>query len=208
MALADTADGRVAAHLTDGFDLVRQQQGARTHARSRQRGLGAGMAAANDDNFEAGVVVHQRVLEAIAELERMVTEQWHSPRVAIWSAPACRPCGCCRRQRQVHPERWQRTGLQIEAGCRRAGCRWQVSCIGSPVSGGVTAATSHRCGGRFLWEASTPGCPTGTGGIRMNDGRTSKPSNPRVNELTARPRSQSETSVTDCTATGVRLGLP
>ena len=35
MALADAADGRVAAHLADGFDAVGQQQGARAGARRR-----------------------------------------------------------------------------------------------------------------------------------------------------------------------------
>jgi hypothetical protein len=52
MALADAADGRVAAHRADGLDVVGQQQRARTGARGRQRGLGAGVAAADDDDVE------------------------------------------------------------------------------------------------------------------------------------------------------------
>ena len=50
VALADAADGRVAAHRADGFHVVGQQQGAGAGARGRQRGLGAGMAAADDDD--------------------------------------------------------------------------------------------------------------------------------------------------------------
>ena len=53
MALADPADGRVAAHRADGLDVVGQQQGARTAACGRQRGLGAGVAAADDDHVVA-----------------------------------------------------------------------------------------------------------------------------------------------------------
>ena len=52
MTLADAADGRIAAHLPQRLDVVRQQQGALAHARSRQRGLGAGMAAADHDDAE------------------------------------------------------------------------------------------------------------------------------------------------------------
>ncbi len=51
MTLADAADGRIAAHLAEGFDIVGQQQGARTQTRGGERGLGAGMAAADDDHI-------------------------------------------------------------------------------------------------------------------------------------------------------------
>ena len=57
MTLADTADGRVAAHCAHGLHVVGQQQRARAGAGGRQRGLGAGMAAADDDHVvvvEAG----------------------------------------------------------------------------------------------------------------------------------------------------------
>ena len=52
VALADAADRRVAAHLPERLDVVRQQQRARAHARRRQRGLGAGVAAADHDDVE------------------------------------------------------------------------------------------------------------------------------------------------------------
>ena len=49
MALADAADGRVAAHLPQRLDALCQQQRARTHAGGRQRSFGARVAAAHDD---------------------------------------------------------------------------------------------------------------------------------------------------------------
>ena len=49
MALADAADGRVAAHLPQRLDGLGEQQRARAHARGRERGLGAGVSAADDD---------------------------------------------------------------------------------------------------------------------------------------------------------------
>ena len=52
VALADAADGRVAAHLPERLDALRQQQRTRAHARRGQRGLGAGVAAADDDDVE------------------------------------------------------------------------------------------------------------------------------------------------------------
>src|SRR6185503_12139742 len=52
MTLADTADRRVAAHLPERLDALRQQQRAHTHARRGQSGLGAGVPAANDDDVE------------------------------------------------------------------------------------------------------------------------------------------------------------
>src|SRR5258708_1696864 len=48
-ALADAADRRIAAHLTQRLDIVRQEQGALAHARSRKSGFGARMAAADHD---------------------------------------------------------------------------------------------------------------------------------------------------------------
>jgi len=52
MAFADTADGRVAAHLPERFDVLSQQQGSHAHPGGRQCGLGAGVAAANHDDIE------------------------------------------------------------------------------------------------------------------------------------------------------------
>src|SRR5277367_2559983 len=50
MALADAADRRIAAHLTQRLDIVSEQQGALAHARRRQGGFGARMAAADHDH--------------------------------------------------------------------------------------------------------------------------------------------------------------
>ena len=58
VALADAADGRIAAHRTHRFHVVGQQQGTGTGARGRQRGLGTGVAAADDDDV---VVMEGRV---------------------------------------------------------------------------------------------------------------------------------------------------
>ena len=49
VALADAADGRVAAHLAQRLDGLREQQRARTHAGGRERRLGAGVPAADHD---------------------------------------------------------------------------------------------------------------------------------------------------------------
>ena len=59
VALANTANGRVATHLAQGFDIVRQQKCLTTHARSRQSSFGAGMATANDDHIKFLWVKHQ-----------------------------------------------------------------------------------------------------------------------------------------------------
>ena len=56
MALADAADGRIARHLADSLDVLRQQQRATAHARGGECGLGAGVAAANDDDVECVIV--------------------------------------------------------------------------------------------------------------------------------------------------------
>ena len=50
MALADAADRRIAAHLPDGLDAVRQQQRARTRPRRGERGFGTGVPAADHDD--------------------------------------------------------------------------------------------------------------------------------------------------------------
>ena len=58
MALANAPDGRVAAHLPQRLDVVRQQQGLTTHARRRQSGLGAGVSAAHHDHIEFNWIQH------------------------------------------------------------------------------------------------------------------------------------------------------
>jgi len=50
VTLADAADRRIAAHLTQRLDVAGQEQGTLTHARSRKRGLGARMAPADHDH--------------------------------------------------------------------------------------------------------------------------------------------------------------
>ena len=49
MAFADAAYRRVARHLTQRFDVMREQQRTPAHARAGKRRLGAGMTAANHD---------------------------------------------------------------------------------------------------------------------------------------------------------------
>ena len=67
VTLADAADRRVAAHLAERLDALRQQQRARAHARRGQRGLGAGVAAADDDDVERFRKAHglSEVVEAV-----------------------------------------------------------------------------------------------------------------------------------------------
>ncbi len=58
VALADAADGRVARHLAQGLDVVGQQQSAAAHARRRERRLGAGVAATDNDDVITGGIAH------------------------------------------------------------------------------------------------------------------------------------------------------
>ena len=58
VALAQAADGRVAAHLADGLELVGQQQRARAQTRRRSRGFAAGVAAADDDDVVGALRTH------------------------------------------------------------------------------------------------------------------------------------------------------
>ncbi len=59
MALADAADRRVAAHRPEGVEVVGQQQRVRPCPRCGERGLGAGVAAADDDDIETGGIEHR-----------------------------------------------------------------------------------------------------------------------------------------------------
>jgi hypothetical protein len=52
VALADPADGGIAGHLAQGFDVVRQQQGFLAHACCGQCSFGAGVTAANDNDVK------------------------------------------------------------------------------------------------------------------------------------------------------------
>jgi hypothetical protein len=58
VSLTDTAEGGVATHLTQGLDALREQQGATTDPGCGERGLGSGMAAADDDDIERVGVSH------------------------------------------------------------------------------------------------------------------------------------------------------
>ena len=58
VTLADAADCRVAGHLTDGVDVVGQQQRAAPHTGRGECRLGAGMAAAYDDDIKE-VLAHE-----------------------------------------------------------------------------------------------------------------------------------------------------
>ena len=58
MALANTPDRRVAAHLAQRLDVLGQQQRPRTAARRGQRCLGTGMSAANHDDIERFLKLH------------------------------------------------------------------------------------------------------------------------------------------------------
>ena len=90
VALANTANRRVAAHLAQGFDVVRQQKCLATHARSRQCGFGAGMAAANDDHIKFLWVKHQ-ITSVSTEGRRCSRRKGQWPKGSILSASRV-PC--------------------------------------------------------------------------------------------------------------------
>ena len=58
MPLADPADGGIAAHLPERLDVVGDQERAPPHAGGRERGLGAGMAAADHDHVMVRCEAH------------------------------------------------------------------------------------------------------------------------------------------------------
>jgi hypothetical protein len=58
MAFANAADGRIAGHLAEGLDGVREQKRARARPGRRERRLGAGMPATDHDHLEALGKVH------------------------------------------------------------------------------------------------------------------------------------------------------
>ena len=74
VALAEAADRRVARHLADAVEAMRDQRRARAHAVRRQRGLGAGMAAADHDDVEAAMFHVKQSLLAEAEALRRHVE--------------------------------------------------------------------------------------------------------------------------------------
>ena len=82
MPFADAADRRIATHLTQRLDIVRKQQGAHAHARRGQRGLGAGMAAANNNHIESIGVEHD------ASCIVATSEQGRDSTVSVLAKPA------------------------------------------------------------------------------------------------------------------------
>ena len=52
MTLADPPDRRVAGHLPEGFDAVRQEQGTAAKSRGRERRFRAGVAATDNDDLK------------------------------------------------------------------------------------------------------------------------------------------------------------
>ena len=63
VALADAADGRVAAHLPDGLEALRQQQRARTTAGGSRSGFRTGVSAA--DHNDVKVLIHRTIQSGI-----------------------------------------------------------------------------------------------------------------------------------------------
>ena len=60
MAFANAANRGVAAHLPQSLDVVGEQQGLAAHARSGQRSLAPGVAAADDDDVKLLGIKHGR----------------------------------------------------------------------------------------------------------------------------------------------------
>ena len=52
MPFPDAPDRRIAGHLAQRFDVVREQQRFAAHASGRKRGFGPGVTAANNDNVK------------------------------------------------------------------------------------------------------------------------------------------------------------
>jgi len=86
MAFADAADGWVAGHLPQRLDVVREQEGPTAHACGRERGFGAGMAAAYDDDIETGGIKHG---DKTAERVRMIRLEDRSWRRLFHVEPEC-----------------------------------------------------------------------------------------------------------------------
>ena len=83
MPLANAADRGVAAHLAERFDAVRQQQRLRASARSRQRSLAAGVAAADDNDIEALGVDHFGMMELVLLAKPVPQRRMHSTEARV-----------------------------------------------------------------------------------------------------------------------------
>jgi hypothetical protein len=88
VALAEPADGRIARHLADGAEPMRDEGRARTHACGCGRRLTAGMAAADNDDVEIRVVHFRqcldrnfaRTLSESRSQQKPVQATWHPER--------------------------------------------------------------------------------------------------------------------------------
>jgi hypothetical protein len=58
LTFAYAADGRVATHLAEGFEILRQQQGLSAKPSRGQGRFGAGVTAADNDAVETSGVIH------------------------------------------------------------------------------------------------------------------------------------------------------
>ena len=76
MPLADSADGRVAAHRPQRFHVVREQQRALPHACRGERRLSASMAATDDNHIETFGIKHGigKLLEISGERGRILRQ--------------------------------------------------------------------------------------------------------------------------------------
>ena len=77
VALSDPPDGGVAAHLPERFDALGKEQGARAETRAGERGLGAGVSAADDDGVEALGMVHGSGSRRQAEVANSTSRAGH-----------------------------------------------------------------------------------------------------------------------------------
>jgi hypothetical protein len=72
MTLANATDGRVTTHLPKCFDVMGKQQRFHAQPRRRKRGLGACMAAADNDYIECLLVLHLSIIHRLVRLKRYV----------------------------------------------------------------------------------------------------------------------------------------
>jgi hypothetical protein len=61
MTFPNPPNRRIAGHLAEGFNLMRQQQGAHAHPRRGESGLGAGVSATHHDDIEGLRKLHGRL---------------------------------------------------------------------------------------------------------------------------------------------------
>ncbi len=90
VTLADTADGRIAAHLPERIEIVGQQQRACAGSRRGESRLGSGVASAHHDAVELFGIVHGRShsqgrILAVSMLQGFVSGRPVSPRgLVVW----------------------------------------------------------------------------------------------------------------------------